>query len=673
MNTMKKNLIVILLFTLTLSVNLASAEATSHKVIKVIDGDTVYIDFNDNGIPEQNEKVRINGIDTFETKLNDGLEWQMKLYGLSQDEALGVGYYGKEFAKKELLNKTVRAEYTAEEKFDKNNRHLMSIYYNCNKNGKCNNYEEEVLKAGLATIYTKSNLAVQLKQYENLDKIKTYAKKSHKLNLVLLNNKTGKFHEPDCEYAQYMGGAELVQKKDIGKAVGGQCCINVKPDVIKQKKMSEILSDLEKNNIAIYFVDPLKNKKPVNEPDSDAALALLALINNAKDSINFAIYGIGGQDEIFRALVEAQKRGVKIQGVADVDKEYKNVYSDTFRLISIIKNFAVDFESTKTTEEIERKKYYVNNINIPYKQNIKFDFDNNSIDKTYVTQTGIEIQKGIMHNKFFIIDNQYVWTGSTNVSSGCMTYNSNVSVAVKSKELAKLYTEEFNQMYFNGKFHQNKLPIKNNENISINNETKISVYFSPKNKVFYNAIIPLINKSKSSIDIPMFFLTHKAITQALLDARSRGVKIRVILDAVGAKSAYSKHNVLREAGIPVKIENWGGKMHMKSMIIDNEIIVVGSTNWTSTAAYTNDENLLVIYNKNLANLFGKEFERLYNSIPNKWLKKCPEPESLDSRYSCSDGIDNDHDGLIDKADDSCKIFFRKKNLELNPNQIEDVD
>ena len=417
MRTMKKN-IIILLFALTLSVNLASAEAISHKIIKVIDGDTVYIDFNDNGIPEQDEKVRINGIDTFETKLNDGLNWQMKLYNLTKDEALGLGYYGKEFAKKELLNKSVKAEYTAEEKFDKNNRHLMSIYYDCNKNGKCKNYEEEVLKAGLATIYTKSNLAVQLKPYENLNKIKAYAKKSHKLNLVLLNNKTGKFHKPDCEYAQYMGAAELVPKKVVGKAVGGQCCINVKPDVIKQKKMSEILSDLEKNNIAIYFVDPLKNKKPVNEPDSDAALALLTLINNAKDNINFAIYGIGGQDEIFRALVEAQKRGVKIQGVADVDKEYKNVYSDTFRLISIIKNFAVDFESTKTTEEKERKKYYVNNINIPYKQNIKFDFDNNSIDKTYVTQTGIEIQKGIMHNKFFIVDNQYVWTGSTNVSSG---------------------------------------------------------------------------------------------------------------------------------------------------------------------------------------------------------------------------------------------------------------
>lgn len=110
-----------------------------------------------------------------------------------------------------------------------------------------------------------------------------------------------------------MGGAELTERKNIKRAVGGQCCINQKPDIIKQKKMFEILSDLEKDNIAIYFVDPLKNKKPINEPDSDAALALLAMINKAKESIDFAIYGIGGQDEIFMALVEAQKEGLKFK------------------------------------------------------------------------------------------------------------------------------------------------------------------------------------------------------------------------------------------------------------------------------------------------------------------------------------------------------------------------
>ena len=78
-----------------LGVNINNAEIISHKIIKVIDGDTVYIDFNDNGIPEQDEKVRINGIDTFETKLNNGLNWQMKLYNLTQDEALGLGLLRK--------------------------------------------------------------------------------------------------------------------------------------------------------------------------------------------------------------------------------------------------------------------------------------------------------------------------------------------------------------------------------------------------------------------------------------------------------------------------------------------------------------------------------------------------------------------------------------------------
>ena len=95
---MKKILAIALILT-TVSILPVSASVV-HKVIKVIDGDTVYIDFNDNGIPEQNEKVRINGIDTFETKLNDGLNWQMKLYNFTQDEVLGLGYYGKSLLKK---------------------------------------------------------------------------------------------------------------------------------------------------------------------------------------------------------------------------------------------------------------------------------------------------------------------------------------------------------------------------------------------------------------------------------------------------------------------------------------------------------------------------------------------------------------------------------------------
>lgn len=179
------------------------------KVIQIIDGDTMYADFNKNGIAEKDEKVRLNGIDTFEVKPTQFLEWQMKNYSLTQEEALGLGYLGKEFAKKHLLNKYVIVKYTGETERCDMGRRLVSLYYN-NKN-----YEEEILKAGFATVYKQSNLAPQLQKYEDLEKIRKHAQKTHALNLVLLNKKNNKYHKPTCEYGLMASQVELVDLKDL--------------------------------------------------------------------------------------------------------------------------------------------------------------------------------------------------------------------------------------------------------------------------------------------------------------------------------------------------------------------------------------------------------------------------------------------------------------------------
>ena len=109
-------------------------EQIEYKVLKVVDGDTFYVDFNGNNKIDKNEKVRVNGIDTFETKINDGLAWQKKIYKLSTRQALGMGYLAKKYAQKQLLNKTVHIDFSAEQKYDAYNRGLVSVYYNCGKN-----------------------------------------------------------------------------------------------------------------------------------------------------------------------------------------------------------------------------------------------------------------------------------------------------------------------------------------------------------------------------------------------------------------------------------------------------------------------------------------------------------------------------------------------------------
>ena len=183
----------------------------------------------------------------------------------------------------------------------------------------------------------------------------------------------------------------------------------------------------------------------------------------------------------------------------------------------------------------------------------------------------------------------------------------------------------------------------------------MALYFSPQDKAADKAIRPLLQSAKKTIDVAVFFLTHKTITGDLIDAYHRGVKVRVILDATGAKNDYTKLQFLREAGIPVKIENWGGKMHMKSAVIDGRHLVLGSMNWTSAGNYSNDENTLIITSGPLSLAFSKFYQKLWSSIPEQWLSGRPDPESKESGTSWKDGVDNDFDGKIDSDDPGCSV------------------
>ena len=86
-----------------------------------------------------------------------------------------------------------------------------------------------------------------------------------------------------------------------------------------------IKPDAEENNIQIFFLSPLKQKKPKNECKNSACRVLLKNINEAQESIDFAIYGINNQDKIFNALLKAQKRGVNIRWVTDLNEKNRNI------------------------------------------------------------------------------------------------------------------------------------------------------------------------------------------------------------------------------------------------------------------------------------------------------------------------------------------------------------
>jgi len=330
---------------------------------------------------------------------------------------------------------------------------------------------------------------------------------------------------------------------------------------------------------------------------------LLMLINGAKDEISFAIYGLREQEEILEALLRAKKRGVAIKAVVDSDANGNNYYSDTHKLY---KHFKVVSDS-----------------------------------KSY-----------IMHNKFFIIDKKTLWSGSANISdTGTGGYNANNAITTDDKRIIKLYQEEFDEMFYAKKFSKQKSK-RGYEQIKTE-DSVISVYFSPKSNTYEEGIKELLQNAKEYIFVPIFYLTHKELSHELIRAKKRGVNVKIILDASAAGNKYSMHKTLRGEGIEVKVENFGGKMHCKSMVIDDSHIISGSMNFTKAGNSTNDENTLVIQNSALAIKYKNYFLELWHKIPEKYLHHDTSPESYESINSCKDGVDNNFDGEVDLKDTKC--------------------
>ena len=138
----------------------------------------------------------------------------------------------------------------------------------------------------------------------------------------------------------------------------------------------------------------------------------------------------------------------------------------------------------------------------------------------------------------------------------------------------------------------------------------VEVYFSPSGGC-QQAVVESINKAASEIDVAIYIFTNPDIAEALVAAKVRGVKVRVLLDGDNVDMNYSKAESLVDNGIPVRHETGTGLMHNKFAVVDDSITLTGSFNWTRAAESANDENLLKITSPDLARQYAEEFSELW--------------------------------------------------------------
>ncbi|MDM8335580.1 phospholipase D family nuclease [Wolbachia pipientis] len=122
---------------------------------------------------------------------------------------------------------------------------------------------------------------------------------------------------------------------------------------------------------------------------------------------------------------------------------------------------------------------------------------------------------------------------------------------------------------------------------------KATVCFSPEEDCAV-PIISEIDRSTESVLVQEYTFTLEAAAKALINAKKRGVDVKVILDKSQLYSKYSVINELFSSGIPVWIDYKPKIAHNKVIIVDNQKIITGSFNLSKGAERGNAENLLII-------------------------------------------------------------------------------
>ena len=136
------------------------------------------------------------------------------------------------------------------------------------------------------------------------------------------------------------------------------------------------------------------------------------------------------------------------------------------------------------------------------------------------------------------------------------------------------------------------------------------VFFSP-NGGCTDAIVKAISQSQKTIDIMMYSFSSRPIAQELVLAKDRGIKNRILLDRAQEKQKYSKSRYFIQRGFDVRYDTGSGLMHNKVGIIDGQLLVTGSFNWTAQAEKFNAENLLLLTDPTLIKAYQERFNYLW--------------------------------------------------------------
>jgi phosphatidylserine/phosphatidylglycerophosphate/cardiolipin synthase-like enzyme len=142
----------------------------------------------------------------------------------------------------------------------------------------------------------------------------------------------------------------------------------------------------------------------------------------------------------------------------------------------------------------------------------------------------------------------------------------------------------------------------------LGNLPTVTVHFSPKGGCT-EAVVAEIGKARREVLMQAYSFSSKPIAQALVEAKTRGVKVEIVLDRSQETEAYSDLAFFQEQGLAPYVDAQHAIAHNKIMLVDKKTIITGSFNFTHQAEAENAENLVILKgHPELMTIYRQNFE-----------------------------------------------------------------
>lgn len=391
------------------------------------------------------------------------------------------------------------------------------------------------------------------------------------------------------------------------------------------------------HNPRASYTDPYRK---IARPGDNLEQVILDQIASAKKSIFVAVQELR-LPLVAKALAAKKAQGLDVRVVLEHDynftvinqRERQESEHEATRLNDLIALVDTNGDGLASKLELETNDavYILNAAKIPV------------LDDSSDGSSG----SGLMHHKFMIVDGKSVLVSSANFTLSCVhgdilarstRGNPNSMITIASVEAARIFEEEFLQMWGNGKrgnFGHSKT-YRGAQTLTIRG-VRVTVQFSPTSQRYQWAesnnglMAKYLATATQSIAAALFVFSDQKLANVIESRSALGVKTGFLVETKFAFRDYSELLDLagvamynpkcnyepdnkpwakpaNEIGVPQLTR--GDMLHHKFAVVDNKTVIMGSENWSDAANYINDETSVVIENAAIAGQYTQEYIRL---------------------------------------------------------------